>query len=185
MDAVIVWIPALCKCVVLYLLKIFWVMLLDNLSGVEGGIMILDSAEGKTNYVCGFALFSGRLSIVYCINLPRFLTKVFMWSKEAPTLKYVRTSQITLSSGEQLEPSFLYMKPQMIRMYFFFFAHVGRDMKHPKEATVLQVVSDGEVWDEGIYREWPHCLSLSLNHGHYLLFCLLNNCIFLKLWILH
>lgn len=159
MDSVIVWIPAWCNCVVLYLLMIFWVMTLDNLSGVGDRIMILDSAEGRTNYVCGFALFGGRLSVVYCISLPRFLTKVFMWSLEAPALKYVRTSPITLSSGEQLEPSFLYRKPAMIRKYFF--ADVGRDTKQPKEATVLQVVSDEEVWDEGIYRAWPHCISLS------------------------
>lgn len=87
-----------------------------------------------------------------------------------------------MSSGKQLEPSFLCMKPEMIRMYFV--ARVGRDTKHPKEATVLQVVSDEEVWDEGIYREGPHCISLSLNLGHHLRFCLLNNCVFLKLWVL-
>lgn len=38
-----------------------------------------------------------------------------------------------MSRGKQLGLSFSYVKPEMIRMYFF--VDVGRGTKHPKEAT--------------------------------------------------
>lgn len=50
-------------------------MILDHLSRVEGRIMTLDSAERRTHYVCGFALFSGRLPVVYCTSLPQISYK--------------------------------------------------------------------------------------------------------------
>lgn len=49
----------------------------------------------------------------------------------------------------------------------------------PQKVLLLHVVSDEKVWDKRIYREWPH-ISISLNHGHHLLSCLLNNHIVLE-----
>lgn len=49
----------------------------------------------------------------------------------------------------------------------------------PWRLLLPEVLSNEEVWDKRIYREWPQ-ISISLNRGHHLLFCLLTNCIFLE-----